>query len=267
MAEVDSRRRTTLRWAAGIVGGLAVVAALAWPRSAPPSPSPVGTAPVAEVAAPTSLPPTSTVITAAEPSGPVWAEADLRAVAPAALERTVEASAERVLRELFTADGSGRRSELVPAGLPDPEPGARSFVEWVSVATIDDLGAGRFRVEAMLGRLVAAPGADYRRLAPEAFSLVLDVSTGTPVLVDLPTPSVPVGPTGPSVSLTAAPAPPVVVEAAEDVFSRFGTVTSVEAFPVGDRWRVVGAVVDAGGMTWPLVVWLDADGVEVIPDP
>ncbi len=267
MAEVESRRRTTLRWGAGIVGVLAVVAAVAWPgRPSPPS-GPATEAPAATVTTVTTLAPeTPPTVTTAPP--PVWAEADLRAVESKDLERAAAGAAEWVLRELFTADGGGDRSAvLVDPDLPGPQPGTRSFVEWVSVSSVRDVGAGRYSVQAVVGRLVAAPGEEYRRIPPQAFRLLFDLSTDPPTLLDLPAPSAFTPPSVPAGVGEPAQAPDDVVAAATEVFARFGEVGTVETFAVGGRWRVVGGVVDPGGVTWPLVVWLDGDGNEVDPPP
>lgn len=269
MAEVDSRRRATLRWGAGAAVVL-VVAGAAWmarePRPAPARPAVAAAAAPAPVASPA---PSSTAVAPAvtppePPAARVWAEADLRAVARTDLERRAAAYAEWVLRDLFTFP-SPVPAGFAPADVPGPEPGSRSFVEWVAVVSVRELDAGRVRVEALLGRLAAAPGEEYTRIPPQAFELVFDLTSDPPTLVDLPNP-VPASPAGGEFAFgEPVAAPPRVREAATEIFGVFGTVGEIEAFRVGDGWRVVGSISDPAGVSWPLAAWLDEEGNEVTP--
>ncbi len=262
MAEVDARRRTTLRWAAGIA--VAVVAAgLLWVGRRPsPAPVAVPVTPATTVTTvPTAVAPPVTEAVTVTTAGRVWAEADLRAVPPAELERRAGAYAEAILRDLFTLPrGDGSAGEAVAAS-----PGARSFVEWVSVVSVTELEAGRFRVEAILGRLAATAGEDYTRIPPEGLVLVLDLSTDPPTVVDLPTPVPAALPEFADLAGEQAEPPQSIAAAATRILGRFGSVGELTAVLVGDRWRILGTVTDPAGVVWPLVVWLDDTGRQVAP--
>ena len=198
-------------------------------------------------------------------------EADLMAADPSDIERWVASHAEWFLTELFTIDGSERvaLASLLPVGMtPEPAaPGARSYVESVTTASVTPLGDGRHRVTSIVRRLSSVEGGAYVRQDPVALSVAIGLVNGAPVVLDLPVPE-PLAVTR-GVALPGAPSdpPPAVAAAAIEALSVFGAVdpSSLATAAHGSTWRVSADVEDAAGLIWPMAIWLDAEGHRVSP--
>lgn len=127
------------------------------------------------------------------PTAPIWSEADLMAIDPAAVERRLAAAAEMVVLEFFTLDPgddwAGRVGAITGWQVPEsarptpPEPEAVSYVEWVSATAADQTATGRYTVTVAMRRMTAADGAAYRRHPVEWVALDLRIGQGEAVAV------------------------------------------------------------------------------------
>ena len=120
----------------------------------------------------------------AEPEAPTeLSEADLRAVEPGSEQQEVAAQAEWFVLEFFTLDPSEPWRDRVQtaSGLslsPDLAPStpgttAVSYVEWTRTRSVEQIGQDAYRATVLIRRLVAADGADFRRLPTERATVVL----------------------------------------------------------------------------------------------
>ena len=230
------------------LAGLAAIAALffvfARSESSPPS-----TTEVVVIATTTSLAEASTTS--------LLTEEALMAVPNVADEAA--SWAEWITETYLTVDGSASTdlAELLPAGsaLPAPVDGQRVFVE--SARTIAVAEEGNNYRAVVLARLLAATGdAPYERLPDRALAWTLRWESGGWVVVDLPE-EVTAPQLRPGPPFAAGPVPEPILSAA----TKSGTV--LEGTQVGDLWRVVVAVADRFGGSWPVVFWFAPDGSPV----
>lgn len=230
-------------------------------------PTPVTTAgPVP--AEPVGAPPSTGVL----PGPGVYSEADLMAGSAGGVPSSLAAPiAEWFVVEWFTIDGD-------PSSPTWPWPGAasrpagdgiRSFVEWVGAVKVEEVEPGVQAVDVVVRRLAATDGATYRRIPTEAVRVVVDLTGSGPVVRDLPRPvSLPQGTTGGAGEWgdpVEDPPAGMLEAAAGEVGARSIDVQGM--WSVGDRWRAVVGVADAGGTVWPVAVWLDGEGHRTGPMP
>lgn len=260
-----------------VLGAVAVVVAAIsasaartlWPS--PPLQAPVTGPSVTQVAPPTTV--ASLEVPSPTTPAPLISEADLRAIDPGHLERWAASHAEWFLAEWFTLDGSDRTgvAALLPEGASaDPaDPAARSFVESVSTRSVTPTGADRFEVVALVRLLSASDGRPYSRQPATAYSVAVGMVDGLPAILDLPVPveldfaraALPAGIEGD---------PPLeVIDAALESVAAFGTPdrSSLTAMVTGGSWRVTLMIEDDAGVSWPVAVWLDAEGRRLAPSP
>lgn len=233
-------------------------------------PSPPLQAPAAGPSVTTQVSPTTVTTMGVTPAttspAPLISEADLRAVDAEHLERWAASHAEWFLAEWFTLDGSDRTgvADLLPEGAPagPVDPAARSFVESVSTRSVTPTGVDRFEVVALVRLLSASDGGAYMRQPATAYSVAVGIVDGLPAILDLPMPAEldfarAAAPPG-----VEAEPPPEVMEGALEAVAGFGTPdrSSVTATTTGSSWRVTLMIEDAAGVSWPVAVWLDAEG-------
>jgi hypothetical protein len=243
-----------------LIGGAVVVGALAFAATRGIGTPASTTTAVSQSEPAVTVPPTIPGAELPSPMPSVVAEADLMAVEPGILGQAAAMQAEWFVEEYFTVDGSPRSAaalaRFLPPGsaMPGQEKG-RSFVESARAVSIEDQGAGRFRVVVVVRRLAAPDGGAYSRLAPGAVEVVVDYSTGVPSILDLPTP-VPL----PEV---AVPGPHETAEVPADVAAKAlegrppGTAV-ISGGPEGSGWRLVLSIPDESGLTWPMAVRIEA---------
>jgi hypothetical protein len=224
---------------------------------------------VATVAEPVAMTPVAVTATTVVPDGtaPMLSEAHLRPV----LTDQAVATASWFVADYFTLDGSSLARDSLQrlladhVVLPDADPAARSFVESVMPMLVEELGDGTVRVVLLVRSLAASDGEGYRRQPVRAMEVMVTVSTDGSAVLDLPRP-VPLPPAAsPSVDLQPGKAPEAVMVAAFDAARLWGSPDS-EALSVettGTAWRVVVAVKDAAGLTWPVAGWFDQEGSPV----
>lgn len=157
-----------------------------------PSPAASVAPPVVPTVPASSLPPPT------EPD--LLSEADLMAVDPLRLERSVVTRAEAFVLEFFSLDPGDTWSARVAeaAGRPvadgiapvGPDEATVSYVEWVSVYDVERRGSGRYAVEVSFRRLVAVDGVAYRRLPIEWVTVEVELDAGgVPRVGTLPVPT------------------------------------------------------------------------------
>lgn len=252
--DVRRRRRWIYLISAVLVAG-AIAAAIG--RSIPVDPT-------AGVAPGTTVPVDATTVAAGD--APLL-EADLRADG----DRTAVAVATWFVADYFTLDGTETTREalrgLLPVGvdLPEPNPGARSFVESVVAYEVEDLGTGRHRVSLVVRALVSADGEGYRREPARGVELVVAVSGSGVTVLDLPRPGpLPAG-EGLEWELEPQDAPEAVLAGFAAVATDWGAGEPVSAWTDGDLWRLVFLAGGSGGLNWPLAAWFDETGRLVDP--
>ena len=259
----DRRTWYVLGAAAVVVVAISASAARTlWPS--PPLRAPVAGPSVTQVVPPTTST-TDSAPTTTTPA-PLISEADLRAVDPEHLERWAASHAEWFLAEWFTLDGSDRTgvADLLPEGASagPVDPGARSFVESVSTRSVTPTGVDRFEVVALVRLLSASDGGAYMRQPATAYSVAVGIVDGLPAILDLPMPvELEFARAAVAHGVEAEP-PPEVMEGALEAVAGFGTPdrSSVTATTTGGSWRVTLMIEDAAGVSWPVAVWLDAEG-------
>lgn len=238
---------------AGAIAAAGLTASLVSGRGAPVPVEMPATIPLT----PSTL--TSTLPTASSVSAPVT-EAELMAVSPAVAAGEAAAWSEVLTESYFGVDGSAVSllATFLPANTPVPVPaaGQRVFVESVKALSVIEESPGLFRIVVRASLLSALGDGEYQRIPPQALAWMLVWEREGWRLVDLPE-QVEVPPLLPAEPLPSADLPEVIRLAAADL----GTV--LDGGPVGDLWRVVVAVTDSSGGSWPVVKWYSPDGIAV----
>ena len=197
----DRRRMVYAAALVILAGTLAIVAVRQFTRPAPAfTPVELIDPPVATTEA-TPVPTGESVV--GPPTAPLLSEADLMAVDPAGLERSVAAQAEMIVLEFFSVDPgddwAARLSDLSGWSIPEsdrpspPAPEAVSYVEWVATYAVAQVGTGHYRATVLVRRMVAADGQAFERLPVEWVELDLELgSGGGSKVTGLPVPTDPV---------------------------------------------------------------------------
>lgn len=190
--------------------------------------------------------------------------------------RAVATRAEWFVRDFFTSDGDAALADdirsALPSGSPVPglpqngvRPGPRSYVEWAKAYEVLETSPGRFRALVVF-RLISGEELVRRPVRAVEIGIAIGGDGGTAV-IDLPSP-VPV-PDGtdirPLPAFDAAPA--VAARAQVDRGAWGGSAEVIGASAVAGGWRLVFTVEGPGGVTWPMVAWIDEAGSLVSPDP
>ncbi|HSR45493.1 MAG TPA: hypothetical protein VLT15_09715 [Acidimicrobiia bacterium] len=212
----------------------AVVARMVWqPGAAVAAPSTSSLRPIAEIPEPV-------------PPPVLYSEADLMAASPPLdIGRKVASVAERYVRRW--------------AGGSDD---SWSYVEWIIVDSVEDLGDGRFTATVLMQLLVAGETGTVR-LPVEGLVITVLVDGDVVSVVDLPSP---VGVGALSVGRPVAgnaEIPAAVARGALDAVAPWGTATVVGGGPVDDRWRVEVEVESSGGLLRTVAVWMSPEGLPV----
>ena len=193
-----------------------------------------------------------------------WSEADLLAFPAETLAAEAAALAEWLASDFFTIDGGTQiiddLEKVLPQGsaLPTAPSGSLSFVEWARAVSVQESTPGVYEVLVVVRRLAASDGETYQRIAP--IGVVIGLSwteqgwsvTDLPILTDPPL-------------LVQAPAWPLEEVPAEiGAAAVAGTGGDVlGGVRVGEIWRLVVAIVDPTGVSWPVVIWSDEAGIRV----
>ena len=235
----------------GLAGAIAVAGITASIVSAT-SPAP----PLISVAATTTVGATTPSVPTTS-SAPV-SEADLVAIPSVAGEAA--AWAEILTESYWGVDGSGATglaAYLPPdSPLPAPASGQRVFVESARALSVTEESPGTYRVVVRASLLSAVGNEEYQRLPARALAWTLRWQREGWRLLDLPE-QIEVPLLLPAEPLPAAEIPELIRSAA----SQTGPVLT--GGPVGELWRVVIAVEDPAGGSWPMVRWFSPDGAPV----
>ena len=202
----------------------------------------------------------TTTTTAPTTTSAAISEAELMAIPDAVVASEAAAWAEVLTESYWGVDGTGS-SALAPylpptSPLPTPAQGQRIFVESVRALTVLEEGPGLYRIVVRASLLSATGAEEYRRLPIQALAWNLRWERDGWRLLDLPE-QVELPQLLPASELPTSEVPEVIRTAA----SQSGTVLS--GGPVGDLWRVVLAVSNPAGGTWPVVMWYSPDGVRI----
>lgn len=235
----------------GLAGAIAVAGITASIVSATrPAPPLVTQAATTTVGATTPSVPTTNAV-------PV-SEADLMAIPAAPGEAA--AWAEILTESYWGVDGTGATglaAYLPPdSPLPAPAVGQRVFVESARALSVTEESPGAYRVVVRASLLSAVGTEEYQRLPARGLAWTLRWLREGWRLLDLPE-QIEVPLLLPADPLPAAEIPELIRSAA----SQAGSVLT--GGPVGELWRVVIAVEDPAGGTWPMVRWFSPDGVPV----
>lgn len=173
--------------------------------------------------------------TAADRDAPgAWTEADLMALSDVPLEMAAATTAEWFVVDYFTRDDPGE---------------GRSFVDWAGALETVWIDPTTIEVTVAVRRLAAAPGAEYRRMGPEAWRVTVELGEEGWSVVEGP---VEAGPVELSVTIPEIDASvPAEVAAALDGEEVGGAVE------VGGRWLAEVEWVDAAGLAWRIRRWVD----------
>jgi hypothetical protein len=245
--------------AALAVGVLAVTVAVV--RAYWPAPT---LQPVSTTLPGVALPATTVLPVVPPPPATLPSEADLMAIDPAALDRSVAAYAEWYASRYFTRSGSTPLSdphlgiELVAAGGR-----FESYVESAHAIEVVALSAARRQVTVVVRSLATTdPAGGYVRQPDRAVELVVGVDDEGLTVEDLPRPVAVASPDGLLSTLEEVDRPDLV-QAARSHLAQFGTPAD-SSFHVGmtedGRTRVGLLVADEMGTPWPYAVWFAADG-------
>jgi hypothetical protein len=170
--------------------------------------------------------------------------------------------AEWFVRDYFTIDGAGGRTEEVTAALgwspPAVNEAITTYVEWARAWTVEQRDTGRYRVSVAY-RSITAGEDGFGRGLPRAVAVHVEVgeSGGTRVL-DLPQPIE--LPPSPEVLYPpgAGDLPEPVADLALDQASAWGDPLAVsEGAKTGTGWRVVVMIADDVGTPWPMMVQVE----------
>ena len=202
----------------------------------------------------------TTTTTAPTTTSAAISEAELMAIPDTVVASEAAAWAEVLTESYWGVDGTGI-SALAPylpptSPLPTPAQGQRIFVESVRALSVLEEGPGLYRIVVRASLLSATGAEEYRRLPIQALAWNLRWERDGWRLLDLPE-QVELPRLLPASELPTSEVPELIRTAA----SQSGTVVS--GGPVGDLWRVVVAVSDPSGGTWPVVMWYSPDGVRI----
>lgn len=264
------------RWMTVIAGAVVVIAVVAsatrtlWPS--PPLSAPVAAFRPVEPLPPSTPAPADDVPAPTTTSAVPLTEADLRAIAPADVARTVTAHAEWFAAEWLTIDGgeSAAAAELLPVGVDAPatDGSARSFVESAVALTAEEIGPGSWEVAVLVRSLSAFEDGDYLRIPARVFLVPVGIGDEGPYVTDLPSPGPVPTARAANVGFSEEAAPDPVIDAALVIMRDAGLPeeASIGTFRLGDLWRVTGVVRDQAGVPIVVAVWLDDTG-ERVPAP
>ncbi len=227
----DLRRWVTLASVAAVVVALSAAAARTfWPQPAEPVAIP------AVLVAETTTSTTSTTL---------LSEADLFGVDVDAARLAAVGQAQLFVHRYMTADGDG----------------PHSFVESIIPVEAIQIGISRFAVVMAVRSLRASAGGSYERAPDVRVEVVVDVGESGPRVVDWPGPPLEMmsaadpDPSG----LNPAIPPPTLAAKAAGIGG--GEPISVETD--GSYWRFLFDRTDEAGITRPVTVWLNSDGMPV----
>ena len=267
LAPNGDRPKVIMYALAGAVGVAALTAALVRGSGAatdpvpPPSTVAPATTGVTTPATPTPPVPSTTLTGIDDQSGRSWSEADLMAFSPESLSFQAGNLAEWIASDFFTIDGGTEITEdlgeMLPKGsaLPAAPPGSRSYVEWSRAISVEESAPGVYEALVVVRRLGAGAGEEYRRMPTLAVIVTLAWTDQGWSVVDLPV-LAEAPPLVQKAEWFEAEVPDVIASAVEAATG--GIVTS--GAQVGDNWRVVVAIDDPAGASWPMVVWSDPAG-------
>lgn len=271
--ERKAQRNRTIYIAAGVIvaiglGTLVARSALTQHSVSPPPPTALEAAPAAASAVAASTTSTTT--------RPLYSEADLMALVEGEATRAVATRAEWFVRDYFTSDRDTALAAEVrgalPSGSPMPElpqdgvsRGPLSYVEWAKASEVLETSPGRFRALVVF-RVISGEPLVRRPVRAVELGIAIGGDGGTTV-VDLPSP-VPV-PGGTELRPLPAfdAAPDVAAHAVAGLPAWGGSTEVIGATPVPGGWRLVFVVEGPGGVTWPMVAWIDEAGSLVASDP
>ena len=263
-------RREMPRWIPYVAAGAIAVAALGvfLGKNAGSSRT---TIPVIAVTSTTMVPEVTATIPEAVP---LYSEADLMALVPGSQEQLAATRALWFVREYFGTGGRPGDVEGVLAALPagavveSADGRGSSYVEWAEPFSVEQLGDDLYRIGVVFGMLGGPDASTLTRLEPLAVVVVVAVDGDRTGVVDLPMPvelpsrtDVTVWPD------SSGDVPESVIGAAEREVSQWGSDPEVVAASHGEGgWRVEVLVSDAGGIRWPMAVWINGtDRVSVPP--
>lgn len=232
------------RWIAYLLAGALVLGAvgvslgrqLTAGSALPPDPAPITTTVAAPPSTNPAIRPTTVPETTAADQGPpgAWTEADLMALSDVPLELAAATTAEWFVVDYFTRDDPGE---------------GRSFVDWAGSLETVWIDPTTIEVTVAVRRLAAVPGAEYRRMAAEAWTVTVELGEEGWSVVGGP---VEAGPVELSVTIPAIDASvPAEVAAILDGEEIGGAVE------VGGRWLAEVEWVDAAGLSWTVRRWVD----------
>lgn len=189
-----------------------------------------------------------------------FSEADLMATPESSVAGEAAAWAEILTESYWGVDGSGASglaAYLPPnSPLPAPAAGQRVFVESARALSVTEDSPGTYRVVVRASLLSAVGTEEYQRLPARALAWTLRWQREGWQLLDLPE-QIEVPLLLPADPLPAAEVPEMIRSAASE------TGSILTGGPVGELWRVVIAVEDPAGGSWPVVRWFSPDGVPV----
>lgn len=237
----------------GLAGAIAVAGITASIVSATgPAPTTTAVAAVAAAAPTTHVAPATSVAPTSE--------ADLMAIPEPSVASEAAAWAEILTESYWGVDGSGvsTLATYLPPNSPLPTPAAeqRMFVESARAISVSEESPGTYRVVVRASLLSAVGTDEYQRLPARALAWTLRWQREGWRLLDLPE-QIEAPLLLPAEALPAAEIPETIRLAA----SQTGSVLT--GGPVGELWRVVIAVEDPVGGTWPMVQWFSPDGVPI----
>lgn len=196
---------------------------------------------------------------------PPLSEADLLAVDQDAVRQALVGTAEWFLTEYFTVDGTSVNGEalggLAPSNRIVRGDSERSFVEAVSILSVDYLGTGEFKVRAVVHSL-SSVGEGYQRLSPRGVELRLSLTDEGPEVRDLPRPVELELPATSLPEVEPEELPSHIAEAALRSVTPWGTAEpgSMIGGRIDGGWRVEVTVRDDVGVPWPVALWVDSEG-------
>ncbi|HJU52105.1 MAG TPA: hypothetical protein VJ815_07200 [Acidimicrobiia bacterium] len=202
----------------------------------------------------------STAPTSPSTSGDLVSEADLMAIPEVSVAGEAAAWGEILTQSYWGVDGSGESglADYLPPNspLPAPAPGQRVFVDSARAVSVTEEAPATYRVVVRASLLSAVGAEAYKRVPARGLAWTLRWEREGWRLLDLPT-QIEVPTLLPAEPLPVAEIPEPIRLAA----SQAGSVLT--GGPVGELWRVVIAVEDASGGSWPMVRWFSPDGAPV----
>ncbi|MDJ0961568.1 MAG: hypothetical protein QNJ88_13000 [Acidimicrobiia bacterium] len=227
-----------------------------------PKPAPVAAA----TSSPTAAPATVSPPVGGQDLGAIvaYSEADLMAIAPEEDRRVAEMRAVWFVTDYFTVDGDAQTAADVRSALPTEsasvvphdQPEVISYVEWAHPFAVQPDGPGHYVVDVAFRTLQGSAGSVLARQPVRAVRVrVAILADGSVAIRDLPEPVEIRTGVAEAVPPPSAEPPPEVVEQLTARIASHGTLGDVLGAGVGaDGWRVVVAVRDSSGLSWPLVV-------------